>query len=271
MKLKEIPASLYNQLKLSLYSIGSLTKGKKTVPVIVSLTSIPSRFSILHICIRSILNQSVLPEKIILWLNREQEKNIPLSLKKLEGDFFEIKFSSLDCPHLKLVESIKKYPSKTIITSDDDLIYRKQWLEFLYAEHVVNPISIIANQSRIISYNGNGELKPYKQWPTNYDSTLKSELLLPIGSAGALYPPNSLNEKVLDTKLFLKLSPKADDLWFKAMSLLNGTKSLQSSKLTGEPIPIWGSQKVSLKKSNIGQDKNRTQWLALTEYFTLKF
>jgi hypothetical protein len=31
-----------------------------------------------------------------------------------------------------------------------------------------------------------------------------------------------------------------------------------------------GSQTVSLKKENIDQDRNRAQWLALTEYFDLK-
>jgi len=271
MKVKEIPVSLFYQTILTITSLKKFLANKKRIPVIVSLTSIPSRFKIIHISVRSILNQSVLPEKIILWVNEDLKDNIPESLIKLQGDIFEIQFSELDCPHLKLVESLRKYPQKIIVTSDDDLIYRKNWLKYLYKEHLDHPKAIISNQSRIITYDVNGQLRPYKEWFTNYDSNIKTNLLLPIGSAGALYPPESLSDNVLDQELFLKLAPKADDLWFKAMSLLKQTSSLQASRLSGEPIPILGSQKVSLKKTNIGQDKNRLQWLALTDYFHLKF
>lgn len=270
MKIKEIPISLFYQNYLSLKSIKKLKSYRKQFPVIISLTSIPPRFNILHLTIRSILNQNVLPEKIILWLNENQKDNTPNSLKQLECNFFKIRFSNLDCPHLKLVESLRHYPNKIIITIDDDLMYRQNWLNYLYMEHLEHPKSIIANQTRIISFDQEGTLKPYEQWPTNYNAKIKTKLLLPIGSAGALYPPNSLNSNVLDDNLFLKLAPRADDLWFKAMSLLNNTDSLQSSRLTGAPIPIWGSQEIALKKSNIGQDKNRLQWQALTSYFNLK-
>lgn len=80
-----------------------------------------------------------------------------------------------------------------------------------------------------------------------------------------------MHKTVFNQELFLQLTPKADDLWFKAMGLLKGTKSIQAQNSGKEPIPIWGSQKVSLKKGNIGMDKNRTQWQALTDHFQLKF
>lgn len=263
-----MPVSLYYQVKYSFFGLGGLnTKKNDSVPVIVSLTSIPSRFKKLHLGIKSILDQSVLPEKIVLWLNESQRGKIPKSLEKLKGSIFEIRYSQLDCSHLKLVESLKHFPNKIIVTADDDLIYRKKWLECLYLEHQRHPECIIANQSRIISYDRHGQLKPYREWPTNYNHHVNSMLLLPIGSAGALYPPNSLSSTTLDWELFLKLAPKADDLWFKAMSLLKHTKSIQSSLFPGHPIPIWGSQEINLKKWNIQEDKNRTQWLALTKHF----
>src|SRR5690606_30138337 len=115
MKVKEMPVSLYYQVKYSFFGLGGLnTKKNDSVPVIVSLTSIPSRFKKLHLGIKSILDQSVLPEKIVLWLNESQRGKIPKSLEKLKGSIFEIRYSQLDCSHLKLVESLKHFPNKII-------------------------------------------------------------------------------------------------------------------------------------------------------------
>ncbi len=69
--------------------------------------------------------------------------------------------------------------------------------------------------------------------------------------------------------MFLKLTPKADDLWFKAMALLNNTISRQSENLPKEPIPIIGSQKIALKNDNISKNKNDSQWAALSTHFKL--
>ncbi len=39
-----------------------------------------------------------------------------------------------------------------------------------------------------------------------------------------LYPPHSLDKIVTNKDLFIKLAPSADDVWFWAMALLQGTK-----------------------------------------------
>jgi hypothetical protein len=50
------------------------------------------------------------------------------------------------------------------------------------------------------------------------------------------------------------------------MALLNDTP-IKWSGYSFEPIPILGSQKVSLKKSNVHQDKNRIQWNQILTHF----
>ena len=69
--------------------------------------------------------------------------------------------------------------------------------------------------------------------------------------------------------LFLKLTPKADDLWFKAMALRNNIHPKLSEIPVKEPIPILGTQAISLKKENVDQDKNLQQWKDLEDYFQL--
>jgi len=271
MKVKEIPVSLFHQAKLSWQSQRKLIANKKQVPVIVSLASIPSRLPIVHLTIRSILNQDVLPEKIVLWLHEDLKGRIPIPLQTLVGDLFSIKYTDYFSSHRKLVEPLKLYPNKIIVTCDDDMMYRKNWLSQIYQAHEDHPGQIVANQTRCISYADNGELLPYKAWKPNASGCKNPLLTLPIGAGGTLYPPDSMDKTVFNKELFLKLAPNADDLWFKVMGLLKGTKSIQAKNSGKEPIPIWGSQKVSLKKGNIGMDKNRTQWQALTDHFQLKF
>lgn len=270
MKVKEIPISLSYQTLLLSKSKNQFEKGKASIPVIVSLASIPSRLSIVHITIRSILNQSILPKKIILWLHEDLEDKIPKKLSSLTGDLFKIRYSNYSSSHRKLVETLKFFPNTIVVTCDDDMMYRKNWLSKLYEEHQKKIKKIIGNQTRCISYTDSGELLAYRDWSSGITSCPNKNTTLPIGASGTLYPVDSLDKQVYDQQLFLKLAPKADDLWFKAMALLKGTESVQAENSGKEPIPIWGSQKVSLKKINITEDKNRTQWLALAQHFKLK-
>ena len=202
-------------------------------------------------------------------MHKDLKGNLPIRLTTLIDPIFEIHYSELTCSHRKLVLTLEKYPEHTIITCDDDVIYHQNWLELLYKEYKQYPDCIIANQVRYIKYDSKGDLLPYKQWVCNTNEKIDPKTVLPIGVAGVLYPNNSLSKKVLNQELFLKLTPSADDLWFKAISLLEGTRSKLSESQPKKPIPILNSQKESLKRKNVDEDKNRTQWLAVTNYFKI--
>jgi hypothetical protein len=76
---------------------------------------------------------------------------------------------------------------------------------------------------------------------------------------------------VLDRDTYMRLSPKADDLWYKAMATLKGTAVRKSRNPYPAPIPIIASQGISLRKKNIGEDLNRVQFLALVKEYNLTF
>ena len=270
MKLKELPVSLFKTLKLiSIPAKQIKNPSGKVLPVIVSLTSIPSRLHIIHITLRSILSQKEVPQKIVLWLNESLKNEIPKNLKTIEGPFFEIRYSTYNCSHRKLVHSLELFPKAIIITCDDDCIYRPNWLKSLYNTHLKYPQDIIAHRLRCIRYDENNNLLPYKQWKLDAAQSGNTSALLPIGSEGVLYPPHSLLKQATDAELYLKLTPKADDLWFKAMSFLNETQCRKSEHAPELSIPIIGTQAVSLKKTNVNQDLNRDQWLSLVNYYNL--
>ncbi|MGB5238917.1 MAG: hypothetical protein WBM43_01470 [Flavobacteriaceae bacterium] len=267
---KELPLYLLHSLKLSTIPKSRLGKqSKETLPIIVSLTSIESRLKSLHLVIRSLLTQSQLPQKIVLWLHQDLKEKLPGSLTKLESDLFEICYTHLRSSHKKLIHSLEKYPESIIVTCDDDLMYRKNWLSLIYAASQDFPGYIIGNETLHVNYSKEGEPLPYRKWKYPENALENDNAIIAIGAWGILYPPHSLNKKVFDTKLFMELAPFSDDFWFKAMALLEQTKTKQASITPKEPIPIAGTQKISLKKMNIKGVKNDVQWKTLSDYFDL--
>ncbi len=271
MKLKEYWPSFMAANRMKPLSAECLGKpSDNLLPVVVTLTSIPSRLKTLYLTIRSVLNQSHKPEKVVLWLHRDLCDKLPASLSVLQSDVFEIRYVDLTCSHRKLIHSLEAFPDMVLVTCDDDLIYESTWLERLYEDHLVHPQHIIAHECRRITRDSiTGELLSYKLWPVLRDKGVSAPEIMAVGYGGVLYPPDSLLSQVTDTELFMQLAPKADDLWFKAMSAMHGTQVRRSLHPEPKPIPIIGSQKVSLLKTNVREDGNRIQWHALCSYFDI--
>ena len=271
MKVKEMPLSLMQSLKLYLTSSQKLGQHAEPIdkPLIVSLTSIESRLRIVQLTIRSLLNQNTRPEKILLWLNHSLEKQVPDGLSDLQGERFEIRYSDQNCPHRKLVETLTRYPDHIIVTCDDDVMYPSDWLSRLYQQHKQSPNDIVAHECRRIAISpDNEEVLPYKEWRFEQAGE-GSPATLAIGYGGVLYPPNSLHSDTSNRTLYDELAPRVDDLWFKAMALRAGTQVRRTVNNRPKPTPILFSQTFSLKKENIGADKNRKQWQILEKQFQL--
>lgn len=266
---KELLPYLYHKGRLSIPSSEKLNTPYPAIqiPVVVSLTTIISRIETVHLAIRSVLVQQNTPEKVVLWLHEDLKNKVPQHLLNLQGDIFQIQYSTYDCPHLKLIESLKKFPQKIIITIDDDQIYPKEFLKLLYQEHLQHPEAIISNISRKITFSTEKELLPYEQWPYVLTQPTENKFLLPLGVFGVLYPPGSLDASTTNMDLIAQLTPKADDLWFKAMSLLKETEVQITTQKPKDATLILGTQKIALKRFNIREDYNRLQWKKLMEYF----
>jgi hypothetical protein len=99
-------------------------------PLIISLTSYPARFSSLHLVLRALLSQSVAADRVILWLDPGDEDLLPRAAR-LPG--LEIR----TCPnwrsYKKIVPTLLEAPEAYIVTADDDIYYRPDWLAGLVA------------------------------------------------------------------------------------------------------------------------------------------
>jgi hypothetical protein len=238
---------------------------------VISLTSFPARLGKLHNCIRSLLSQNVQSATIVLYLTREECAHIqlPRKLLALQDLGLEIRFANINVRSLnKIFHVLHDFPTHTIVTCDDDKIYPAGWLEGLLRAHSKYPRQIVCNRSRLIQFDDEGDLQPYRLWPSG-NAQSPSMSLLPLGVGGVLYPATALHETVWDTKLYERLCPTSDDLWLKVMAMLKGTKTVQVPGTNGvyPSIPFWNGPKLS--PENIWNDGNNTALTALMQHFSL--
>ena len=193
--------------------------------VIVSLTTHGKRIYDVHAAIESIMQGSVKPNRIVLWISEDYRKTIlPLTLQKQTKRGLEIRYCRDIRSYTKLVPALKEFPDASIITIDDDIIYPHDILECLINAHKECPDCICANWIREFLRDLGKKYISLLKWPQPTDVEDISERYFFEGFAGVLYPPHSLDEEVFNESVFLDICKYADDVWFNAMALKAGTK-----------------------------------------------
>ena len=199
---------------------GPLAAGRKhNLPgeLIVSLTSYPARFPTLHLTLRSLLAQTVQPDRLLLWIAEEDLPQLPAEVHSLEAFGLEVRGCEDLRSYKKLVPTLRAHPGAYIVTADDDVYYRPDWLETLVGGVVEGERAVICHRTHRLRRQIGGRIVPYIQWEWDVrDAAARapSTDLVPTGVGGVLYPPGSLDPKVTDQALFQRLCPDGDDLWF---------------------------------------------------------
>ena len=188
----------YSQINIDLinsfleYKINSIERQKK---IIVSLTSFKSRLKKLNVVIKSILNNTMKPSRIILSIYKDDIEYLTDELKKMiNNKTIELIISDIDLKsHKKYFDAMKKYRDHAIITIDDDIIYTNDLIESLYNSYSKNPNCIHARRVHKIMTKNN-KILPYDKWLKEYTFELNpSFYLFATLGAGTLFPPNILN------------------------------------------------------------------------------
>lgn len=229
--------------------------------VTISLTSHSYRIDKVHLAIQSLMDQELKADRIVLYLDESEfnDSNIPNDLKMLLDRGLTISYYKNLGSYKKLIPALKDYPDDLIITVDDDLIYPRSLVRKLYEAYIKEPQFIHCCRMHYINLTPEGKIAPYKAWDFESSITDAGFLVFPTGVGGVLYPPHSLNAEVLNETAFLNLAPGADDVWFKAMSLLNGVKckKIESDMMNQEmSITIKGTQEIGLYHENAINNKN---------------
>ncbi|MEB3701588.1 Glycosyltransferase family protein [Candidatus Bealeia paramacronuclearis] len=213
---------------------GKHSKKHNSETVVVSVTSHPPRIETTWLSIFSILRQDVKADHIILYLAEEDfpHKKLPKSLVFLQKKGLEIRYSKTNYKvATKLIPALQDFPDATIVTADDDRIYRKDWLKVLLKQHKKHPQDIISPSARKYMFvEGNTYGKTNENSCPHIDYLLQSYFYdnanfgIFEGFSGVLYPKGALHKDVFKFDIFKALTPYADDVFFQAMAILQGTK-----------------------------------------------
>lgn len=238
--------------------------------LIVSLTTYEKRLYDVYATIESIMQQSIKPNRIVLWLQHDMRKiSLPLTLKKQMVRGLEIRFCKDVKSYKKLVYALKAFPNDIIITIDDDVIYRYDMIENMINAYLDAPDFIYGNRIKEIGIDENEKLMPYNTWKTITDARKSSLRYIATGVGGILYPPHKLDMDVLNERLFVKMCPTADDIWFKSMAIKAGTPYRTVNFHNPVFIENPMLQATALYKGNVNQNRNDVQLQKVFKYYNL--
>lgn len=245
-----------------------MPRGAPRPGLVVSLTSHGARVDRVWITVASLLRQSLVAERIVLWLAREEFPGglrLPPRLRALEGPRFEVRWTAKDTrSYKKLLPALDAFPGAVLVTADDDVVYPRHWLRDLVTAHEREPLMVVGHRGYAVPVH-DGRVAPYRSWPHATTSTPAARTFL-TGVGGILYPPGSLDARVTDLATAMRLCPTADDVWFKAMSLLNG----RGCRVVTDGFPDLAPtarRGPSLLSVNVGEGRNDEQIAALLGHF----
>ena len=243
--------------------------------VVVAMTSFPAAIRYAVLAIKSILNGSVLPDKLVLYLtlSQFQETGIPEELQQLaeENPIFEVRDYDRDIrSYRKLIPALIDFPEAIIVTVDDDVWYHPHMLRDLLSWHAQIPNAVLAHRAKRISIG-----KPYRSWRKYkwYHFLFKrihaGFANLQTGVGGVLYPPHSLRKDMMNAELFTRIAPSCDDFWFWAAAVLNGVEVIPVPFGFNKPKELGKPRKISLMTTNYkgGVDRNVMAFNAIMEKY----
>ena len=244
--------------------------------VVVSLTSFGKRIYDVHLAIESIMQGTVKPNRIVLWLSEEEFKGKPLprTLEMQKARGLQVEFCEDIKSYKKLIPSLKQFPEACIITIDDDAIYGYDLVERLVAAHIENPNAVCACRMHKVKLAEDGKPLSYLDWDWCVECyETNSNLLFPTTGGGTLFPPSCLCKEVFNRKVFMELCPYADDVWFYAMRLMSDTPVVQV--FTGKPVgyftelPSMNLEALSKENTDVENCRNDVQIKAVMDKYGL--
>lgn len=271
----ELCAQFLQRQALSCSSLGITNNRISNEEIIVSLTTHGRRLFEVYLAIESIMQGSVLPNRIVLWLPTTLKSvDLPQTLLNQCRRGLEIYFVEDIGPYTKSVPAFSKFPKASIVTIDDDILYPFDTLEMLLYSHHLHATSICANRILDVEFERSGELKPLSLWKEMTDKTRVSSHNFFEGVGGVLYPPSFFSKEDTDPHLFLRLCPKADDVWLNVLALHHKYAVVPANShyihfplLINESVQdlaLWHFNSESKVKSNDKQLKAALQFFSLS-------
>jgi hypothetical protein len=224
--------------------------------LVVSLTSFPGRFGLLHLTLMSLLCQTVRPDRVVLWVDEKHADRVPSRVRALEAQGLSIRTwpEDIKC-YMKIVPTLHQWPDATVVTADDDIHYWPTWLAELLETAATSPGSVVCHRAHRMTFSQDGRLNPYKEWRWGIGSPHRGADLFFTGVGGVLYPRGSLCRCLEDEGRYLGITPYNDDIWLNWMTRLQGFDVVTTGR--GRDLVAWlGGQRSGLYRHNVRGNGN---------------
>ena len=244
----------------------SYDEGRKNV--VVSLTSTPDRIRYIFPTLYSLAAQTHKPDLIVLWLGSglAYPEKIISRIRELG---ITVEFRDDLGPNTKYHYAFSEYQNDLVITVDDDIIYHESMVEELYRNYLEHPDQVIARRVHKIRFGHDRKPLRYTDWIWEYrDALCPSYDLLATGVGGVLYPPSVMALKCWNDMSFLKISPKADDIWLKFSELSCGIR-ICAVRDAGfhHDVKYYKTRKNELAAVNVDMGRNDEYVGSCAKYF----
>ena len=253
------------------YQFG-LNTAERSEHIVVSLTSFPPRFSQLDKCLKSLIVQSVKPDRIIVYLGSDSRVEILTEeMKRYEEYGVEYRFDSTKnlMPHKKYFYAMQEFPDSIVVTADDDVIYPNNWLKSLYYSYKVFPEAVSARRVHFIKIK-DGELLPYDHWKDQCrDLLIPSMRLIATGNGGVLYPPGCFDKEAFNYSVIEELCLRTDDIWLKCMEIRNRIPVVWVKNWQVRPATVDSKDNQRLQDENVFTGNNDIVLNKIMCYYSL--
>lgn len=246
--------------------------------LIVSFTSYPKRIDTIHRVVENIWNQTIKPDKVLLYLAKEQfpngESDLPNTLiAQAKKGLVSIKWCQDLRSHKKYYYAMQEYPESLIVTVDDDLVYPEDMLQNLLYSYLSHPDCVSAMRVHLtIMDSANREIMPYSSWIKEYRAQVlkPSSQLFATSGAGTLFPPKILHPFAFDQEKIMSLCPYADDIWLNVMTILNGNRTVNAANnFYLRYLP--DTQEDTLHAINVESNQNEIQYIQIRNWLEETF
>lgn len=241
--------------------------------LIVSLTTYGNRLYEVYLTIESIMQGTLKPNRIVLWLQDDMKSiKLPIYLENQQARGLEIYYCKDLKSYKKLIPTLQKYPDATIITIDDDVLYREDIVEKLLNAYFNDPRYIYATRVHRIVLGQDGKPLSYNDWSWSKGTQIPSPLNFFTGVGGVLYPAHCFTKEVLNENVFMQICPHADDIWFNAMGLLNGFVVCKVYTHDPDGYDYYFTDNAyddSLSNINVLNNGNDNQWHSVMNKYNL--
>lgn len=245
--------------KLKKVENGSLklpTSGTHGTPP-VSLTSWLPRYSSLPLVLLNLLEQDLLPSRIIVWLASKDYDSLDKNLISIfEQSIVEFRRTKNFGSHKKWLP-LTLSSNDPFVICDDDIFYPSFWYRSLIESD--DGQTYIAHRCHRLEISPNKDFLPYEKWDKDIEkSTVSSHRLFAVGCGGALIYPERISSRFRDWETIARLCPKNDDIWLKLAHFDSKIPSRKSFFMF-PCLEYTDTQEVGLLQTNVNLGGNDRQ------------